>query len=182
MKKMLLVIAGLAFAASVAVAVRPVAAGHNDDHRNLVFDLKGTAVGEMRMIPPIAGTGTTTALCFDVDLIDPMTGHVVGKGTDCLSDVVPYGDGLAVTATTYFHLPGGTIITRGRTTVQPVLDGSPSMTHISGAIPSSNNILMGTGRFAGITGRSRLSGALNLSELATNNEITFDCLFVIQPD
>jgi hypothetical protein len=97
-----------------------------------VFDLKGTAVGQIRTRPPIEGTGTTAGLCFDVQLIDPVTGEVVAKGTDCLSDIIPHGDGLALTATTYFHLPGGTIITRGRTTVQPVLERSPSVTHING--------------------------------------------------
>ncbi len=181
-KKALFTVALFTGAFAVITAVNPLKAGEKEDGKNLVLNLKGTAVGVTRPIPPIDGTQTSSATCFDVQLIDPESGRVIGKGTDCLADIVPHGNGLALTATTYFQLPGGTIVTRGRTTVQPVLEGSPSMTHITGGIPSDNNILFGTGRYKGITGRARLSGAVNLSQLMSSNEITFDCLFVIEPD
>ena len=70
-----------------------------------------------------------------------------------------------------------------RTTVQPVTHGSPGITHITGAIPGpdSQDILHGTKRFAGATGRVRLSGAVDLS-LSAEDVVTFDCLFVIDLD
>lgn len=74
-------------------------------------------------------------------------------------------------------------MTRGRTTVQPVTteaEQTPA-THIAGAIPlpGTNQVLSGTGKFAGRAGTVRLSGAVNMSRLVSHNEITFDCIFVI---
>ena len=122
------------------------------------------------------------ATCFDMDLIDAKTGNVIGRGSDCLSDIAPSGDGggLMMTATTFFYFPGGTLVSRGRVTVQPVLTGSAEFTHITGAVPSpyDNNVVYGDGKFKKAYGSVRLSGAVNLSAFGTGS-ITFDCLFVI---
>ena len=160
-------------------AVDPGAKGHD-----LVVALRGTADGVMQEIPP-TDLGTTEALCFTVDLVDLATGNVIGDATDCLADIVPdAGGGMALTGTTTFNFPGGTLVSRGRTTVQPVLDGSSDFTHITGAVPEDdeNNVLSGTGRFRGATGAVRLSGAVDLSELASDARIAFDCIFVIDVD
>jgi hypothetical protein len=160
-------------------AVDPGAKGHD-----LVVALRGTADGVMQEIPP-TDLGTTEALCFKVDLVDLATGNVIGDATDCLADIVPdAGGGMALTGTTTFNFPGGTLVSRGRTTVQPVLDGSADFTHITGAVPEDdeNSVLSGTGRFKGATGAVRLSGAVNRSELGSDARITFDCVFVIDLD
>jgi len=145
--------------------------------------------GEDRPIPPIAGSGTDVANCFDGELIDLATGQVMGTATDCLADMAPVGNGVALVGTTIFNLPGGTLTSRGKTTVQPITTNNPSetpITHITGAIPNdgANSIIGGTGRFAGATGSVRLSGAVNLSNFSPpgSNDIVFDCLFVIQLD
>lgn len=172
----------LAVGAGLTVSASLFAQSPAPARRNLVVCLRGTAVGQMRDIPPIAGTGTSQANCFDVSLVDPATNRVIGTATDCLADIQPFGEGLVLTGTTFFNFPEGTIVSRGRTTVQPV--GSPSAaTHITGAIPSagSNDILSGTGAYQNLQGRVRLSGAVNMSRLNSNNEITFDCLFIIEP-
>lgn len=146
----------------------------------LVVQLKGTATGQTRPVPPIAATSTSTGNCFDVTLVNVQTDEVIGTATDCLSDVVPVGLGLALTGTTFFNFEDGTIVSRGHTTVQPITTGASPTTHITGAIPfpNTNQILQGTGEFEGRTGTVRLSGAVNVSNFA-NNEITFDCIFVI---
>ena len=145
----------------------------------------------------LAGTGTAydgngqfeqfgleplNALCFDMDLIDAKTGNVIGRGSDCLSDIAPSGDGggLMLTATTFFHFPGGTLISRGRVTVQPVLTGSTESTHITGAVPSpyDNNVIYGDGKFKKAYGSVRLAGAVNMSDLNVG-VIVFDCVFVL---
>ena len=122
------------------------------------------------------------ALCFDMDLVDAKTGNVIGRGSDCLSDIAPSGDGggLMMTATTFFYFPGGTIVSRGRVTVQPVLSGSPEFTHITGAVPSAyeNNVIYGDGKFKKAYGSVRLSGAVNMSNLDVG-VIVFDCVFVL---
>ena len=61
------------------------------------------------------------AICFDVNLVDMKNNHVIGTATDCLSNITPTGTGLSLVGTSFFHMPQGTIITRGKTTVQPIL-------------------------------------------------------------
>ncbi len=159
--------------------VDPGANGHD-----LVVALRGTAEGVVQGIPA-TDLGTTEGLCFTVDLVDLATGNVIGDATDCLADIDPdAGGGMALTGTTTFNFPGGTLVSRGRTTVQPVLDGSVDFTHITGAVPQEgdNSVLSGTGRFNGAEGTVRLSGAVNLAELADEGKITFDCVFVISVD
>ena len=98
--------------------------------RNLAVVVQGTATGEFRMIDGVEMD------CFDVDLVDAVTGRIVGRGTDCLdlNSIVPDpsgGTGFSISNTTFFHLPGGTIKSRNRTTIQPVLEGSPGITHLT---------------------------------------------------
>ncbi len=121
------------------------------------------------------------ALCFDVALVDAKTGNIIGQATDCLSDIVPSVDGVMLTGTTFFFFPGGTLVSQGLTTVQSVLHGSTDFTHITGAVPlpSENSVKYGDGKFRRAEGPVRLSGAVNLSRLEVHNEITFDCVFII---
>lgn len=129
------------------------------------------------------GLDPVDALCFDVDLIDAKTGKVIGKASDCLSDInsSTTDNGLMLTGTTFFFLEGGTLISQGLTTVQPILHGSADFTHITGAVPSptDNGVIYGDGKFKNANGPVRLSGAVNLSALNSDGLITFDCVFII---
>lgn len=151
---------------------------------NIVVRLVGTAIGEDRMVPDIDGDEVDDpALCFDINLEDVKTGKIIGTATDCLSDITSVGDGLSLVGTTTFNFNEGNQLTsRGITTVQPVTDGSPNMTHITGSIPdvNGNSILSGTGKFYDASGPVRLSGAVNMVPQDDGSlQITFDCLFVI---
>lgn len=151
---------------------------------NLVLNLKGTATGYDGSVPDNEGTGIVAGNCFEAALIYVPTGKVIGTGVDCLSKVRETGGGLALLGTAIFDFgPFGTLTTQGLTSVQPKTHGSEHITHITGAIPSpgENSIIGGTGIFEGATGTSRLSGAVNMGNIH-NNEITFDCLFVIDFD
>lgn len=148
------------------------------DRVNISMQLYGTATGYESYVPDIDGDGNDDpATCFDVAVHDINTGLRIGDGTDCLSNITTVGDGLQVIATTYFKLPSGTLISRGTTSVQPTTGGSPSFTHITGAVPEQgvNNVIGGNGAFQGAKGRVRLSGAVNLSQ---EGQISFDCLFI----
>lgn len=121
---------------------------------------------------------------FEADLIYVPTGKVIGTGIDCLSKVRETGGGLALVGTAIFDFgPFGTLTTQGLTSVQPKIHGSDPITHITGAIPDANEntIIDGTGLFEGATGSVRLSGAVNMSNIHLN-EITFDCLFIVDLD
>ncbi len=132
----------------------------------------------------------STAMCFDVDLLDARTNRRVGNGTDCLSDVMVVevdNAGLPrikLKGTTIYNFYTGTFATQGLTTVQPTTHGSPDVTHITGAIPAStdsinNDFIYGDGYFTNIKGSSRLSGAVNMSKLDAEGKINFDCIFVL---
>lgn len=155
----------------------------NQGGQVLTLNLKGTATAYSAEIPAIEGTGTTTANCFDVALHDMSTGLQVGTATDCLADTVEELGGVKLVGTTIFNFTGGaTIVSRGKTTVMPVLHGSPGFTHVTGAGADGNGILSGTNQYANASGNVRLSGLVNLSKLATDGQITFDCIFVINLD
>ena len=158
--------------------------------KHLVLNLVGTGFMYEDTVPDIDGDGIDeSAICFDVELSNQKNNQVVGTATDCLSDLTPTGTGIALVGTSYFHLPQGTLITRGLTSVQPVLQPTvttwgQNITHITGASGTGNAIIGGTKRFAGATGTVRLSGMVDLSEFAGNvgDPMTFDCLFVIDLD
>ncbi len=145
--------------------------------------LSGTAPGETRVI-----SGTNME-CFDVDLVSPNSGAIIGKATDCLdlATISPIGDdgGFQVENTTFFHFDEGTIVAVSLTTAQPVSDPLPTSgpTHLTSEVGSGNNILapMGTGKFAGAVGNTRLSGSVDMSSFAgPGTPATFDCIFVIK--
>ena len=119
------------------------------------------------------------ALCYDLDLVDIKSGNVIGSAADCLTDISGVGDGVALTGTTFFFFNGGTVVTRGLTTVQPTTHGSADFTHITGAIPHAgdNNVIYGDGKFKNASGSARLSGAVNLSNFPA--QATFDCVFIL---
>ena len=119
--------------------------------------------------------------CFDVGLVDAKTGRLIGTAADCLSDVTPDGDGLYLTGSTFFHFPGGVVASQGITTVHPISEGSPNFTHITGAIPDpmDDSVIYGDRKFRKASGPVRLSGAVNLSLLASEGRITFDCVFIL---
>ncbi len=155
--------------------------GNDDSEDNLVLVISGTNEGEMR---DIFGTMMN---CFDVDLLDPVSGESVGSGTDCLdgASVTPIGDagGFEINNVQFFHLDDGTIVTGLRTTVQPAGPGSPDLTHFTGAMPAPgepNQIIAGTGDFEDAEGRVLLNGGVNLSLLGSDNIVTFDCVFRIE--
>ena len=125
------------------------------------------------------GLSPAGALCYDLDLVDAKSGNVIGSAADCLSNINLIGDGVALTGTTFFFFPGGTVVSQGLTTVQPVLHGSPDFTHITGAIPQpgDNSVVYGDGKFQNASGPVRLSGAVNLTNFP--NQATFDCVFIL---
>lgn len=191
-RKRAIVLLGAAFAGAsgllgAGAATSPASVTEGMSRPGRVVLLQGTAVGQVRDVSAFTGApGASQALCFDIPIIDPLTGRVIGTASDCLMNVQPVGNegGMSLTAVTFFNLPGGTIVAQGNTSVQPTTIGSPSVTHITGAIPDAgqNSIIAGTGAFRRATGPVRLSGAVNLSRLGSHGEITFDCVFIIDLD
>jgi len=175
------------FVISLGIIVMTPAMASPSADPNIVVRLVGTAIGEDRTVPDIDGDGIDDqALCFDINLENIKTGKIIGVATDCLSEITPVGDGLSLIGTTTFNFnDGNQLVSRGITTVQPITDGSPNMTHITGSIPdvNENNILSGTGKYHDASGPVRLSGAVNMEPQDDGTlQITFDCLFVISLD
>lgn len=158
--------------------------------KELVLNARGEASAYLCDIP-LSAAGAAPALCFDVPIFNMKTGAYVGMMTDRLSDVVHTdGGGLTVIATTTFTFTEWrrkpSFTTRVLGNVQPIIEGSESMTHITGYIPSGgeNNIIEGTGRFRYATGSVRESGAANLSQFQgmPGDKVSFDFVWVIKFD
>ena len=149
--------------------------------KSFVVALQGTAAAEPRTFDGV------DYLCFDVDLVDPATGRYIGPASDCLNpaSILPIGvdGGFGVNNLTFVGLPGGTVVSLSRTTVQPVEDSSHGPTHITGEVASYSNIVttLNTGRFMNATGNTRLSGQVDMSQFGSGI-ITFDCLFIVSID
>jgi hypothetical protein len=151
---------------------------------NIVVRIAGTGEGyDGNDLFDEFGLNPLDATCFDAPLVDAKTGNIVGTASDCLSGITSSvtDNGLMLTGTTFFFLPGGTLVSQGLTTVQPVLHGSADFTHITGAVPSpdDNGVVYGDGKFQKAAGPVRLSGAVNLSALDSDGLMTFDCVFII---
>ncbi|MGF1724048.1 hypothetical protein [Photobacterium nomapromontoriensis] len=162
--------------------------GHNDgDKERLALNLVGTGYMYEDEVPDIDGDNyPDPAICFDVELKNIADGQLIGTATDCLSEITAQDGGLKLIGTTFFNLPNGLIVTRGLTTVHPVLqetttpDGN-SISHITGASSDESGVLKAYGEFRGYQGTARLSGMVDLSGFAGNvgDPMFFDCLFVI---
>lgn len=154
--------------------------------KRIVVILEGTAVAEERDVPDIDGDGSDDpANCWDVDLVDARTGRVIGTASECLAFADLDGQGPKPVATTTFNFREGTLVQRGKMTLQPVLwdpannpDVDSDVTLVTGAFPApgTNNIIYGTGQFSGATGHVRLSGA---ARDHGNGTATLDCIFII---
>ncbi len=158
--------------------------------KELLLNAKGNAVAYACEIPPTE-LGTSSALCFDIPLYNMKTGAYVGILKDRLADVTPQaGGGLLVTVTSTFKFTEWKkkpqFTTRVLGNVQPFIKGSPTMTHLTGAIPSAgdNDFLSGTKRFRHASGTARESGAINLSGFqgAVGDEVVFDLIWNIKFD
>jgi hypothetical protein len=155
-----------------------VSAEEREGPKNFVVALQGTAEGVLRTYDAV------DYLCFDVDLVNPATGRIIGPATDCLDpdSILDIGGdgGFGINNLTFFGLPGGTVASLSRTTIQPVEDASQGPTHITGEVASDDNILthLSTGRFETATGNTRLSGQVDMSQFG-DGIITFDCIFVV---
>ena len=142
---------------------------------------EGLADGSGNQFTQLGLVAPKGVLCFDMDLVDAKTGNVIGSGSDCLSDINPSDNGgMALTATSFFHFPGGTLVSQGLVTVQPKFHGLEGYSHVVGAAPSpsENSVIYGDGRFKDVNGSVRLSGLVNLERLGSGY-IDFDCLFII---
>ena len=134
---------------------------------------------------PETDQGSTIANCHDHKIIDLNKNKIIGVATDATADVEVVGDGLVATGTTFFNLPEGNLVIRGRGTIQPMLDGEPVLnrapvTHIAGIFPDEgeNMVIDGTGIFRNATGTFGLLGALDLTDSA-NGQAQFNCVYFL---
>lgn len=146
--------------------------------------------------------------CFELPLLSLRTERVVGTGVDCLNIFDDSSDangaGARIEAITFFFMnkrsEGGTLVNHGCTSVRPFFEGvgDSGVTHMTGSIApkelggdnpplhdspcaEAGGVVHTTRAMSRFTdGEVRLSGAVNLSKLMSDGEITFSCLFVIK--
>jgi hypothetical protein len=166
--------------ASVAMQDSQTLAAENQaDEQYHIFKVAGAGNMYKRQVPGL----DEEAMCFDVELYNARD-EWIGSAIDCLSDVQPKANGLTILGTTFFYLPQGTIVTRGKISIQPVLEetileSGQAVTHITGASNEGNTIIDGTGIYANSTGNIRLSGLVDMSQFEMNegDVISFSCFF-----
>jgi len=179
----------------------PLASEESDDEhyhhslyngKNLVLNAKGEAAAYPCQIPP-TDRGTTDALCFNIPLYNLKNGQIVGTLKDALTDFrinEAFPSGIIATVRSHFQFHDDDehqlLVTGVIGSVQPFLEASTSMTHLTGFIPNKgdNNVLDGTGRFQDRSGTVRESGAVNLSKFTGKggDVIGFDLIWVINFD
>jgi len=167
----------------------------------LIINYRGTGTAVPKVVPDSLGVGPNAngllnANCFEAEIFDLQSGELLGTAEDCLSELAvgtetTSGSGVQVVGTTVFNLASGRLIVQGLTSVQPVNwptnNSDVVFTHITGANSPANAVLTGTGEFASTgefanaTARVRLSGQVDLSQVA-DGTITFDCIFVVDID
>jgi hypothetical protein len=95
----------------------------------------------------------------------------------------PEGAGFLAETYTVFQLPDGMIVTQGTVSVQPTPPSFPTITHHTGTdSTAANDVVYGTGRYAGASGKARLLGGIDMSTTAETGEIGFNCVFVLELD
>lgn len=147
----------------------------------IAVQMIGTTTGVARNLG--LPTGAVDAICFEVDLVDLATGQVIGTGVDCLVDPQANTGGLTLTDYTVFKFPDGILVAKAEVDVREATLGQQGVTHLVGSFPdpNGNDVIYGTGAYAGATGRVRLSGGVDMSNFG-NVEIGFNCLFLIDLD
>ncbi len=138
----------------------------------LTVHMLGTDIVEERLVPDIDGDGVDDiARCFDMQLLDVETGRVIGHGADCVANLTPVGGGLQIDATYYLNLKRGSLVIRGKNTAQPVLRETVTTTtgepysHSVAASGDWNSALGGSGLYADVVGRLRVSGLMNIDNV-----------------
>ena len=98
-------------------------------------------------------------------------------------NVQPNAGGLTLTDYTVFKFPDGTLIAKSEVDIRETTLGQQGVTHLTGSFPDplGNDIVWGSGAYAGATGHVRLSGGVDMSD-AANGVVVFDCVFVIDLD
>lgn len=118
--------------------------------------------------------------CLKVPMFDPETGNRIGFGIDCLDNVDGRSNPPQTTLmdTAFFKFPGkGWIVAEADVTVSPHIAGSNPDIATTGATPTENDIVAGTGRFKNAKGGVRLSGLVNLNNFP--DDMGFNCLFML---
>jgi hypothetical protein len=113
---------------------------------------------------------------YTTDLYSLATGERIGTGTHSVVAAGP----LVFDVTDTFRLPAGNVVSRHRGSAVPDPD-HPGFV-VTGIHPDGKTIVpeLGTGSYAGRTGRLRMSGWHGLTKFP--GEVSFDSFFVIELD
>ena len=182
------IFASTIFATSISAVFAQGRSGNETVHKQYLWLIEGNRVFFECDIPETE-QGSTKATCHDHEIIDLHNNRVIGRATDATADINAdfEGDGMVATGTTFFKLRQGNFTVRGRGTIQPILEGNPTLndapvTNIAGIFPEpgENQVIEGTGIFEGAEGTFTLLGALDTTNFAGDVPGSqFFCVFVI---
>ncbi|WP_299437733.1 hypothetical protein [uncultured Aquimarina sp.] len=121
---------------------------------------------------------TITLNCFSMPITNVESGEVIGTLEDCTITSKENEDGTFTeyVITTFFIEGRGSIVAENIVTLTPTAD--PGFLNTS-FIPTTDNIMDGTGDFENITGKVMLEGLIDVTRLETENIFVANCTFTI---
>jgi hypothetical protein len=129
------------------------------------------------------------AVCFDLPLVDVVTGEEVGSATECLFAVEALEDaGMRFAEQTTFKFPEGSFTSVNVLMAQPISIGVRSeLTHVTSAVPTpgANSIIARTGVYENLAATVQVSGVATFGDIEPGDPFPvtmgFDDIFVVTP-
>ncbi len=140
---------------------------------------RGTAVGELKTIVHPKTGETLEPVCYLMDLVDPITGEVIGSLQDCVVDNVANGGGTIISRViTSITIDGRGTIQAENQVLQTLQSPAEALHFKTSFTPTENNIINTTFEFEGQEGTVSLDGEVNLTNF-DQGIVTFYCNFTI---
>jgi len=137
---------------------------------------KGPSVGQIKVRTDPETGEQKEVTCYLVELVDPLTGEIVGTIEDCDIETVELPDGsfLSQVLSKFILFGRGTVTSRGEVLQEPIGDGK----YKTSSNPINDNVVNVTSEFANTRGKVMLKGEIDLNKY-DHNIIIFNCNFTI---
>lgn len=161
---------------------------NNDDYAEGTPNLKqvqlkvtarGTVLGQPKtIIHPKTGE-TLEPTCFLMELVDPITGKVIGTLEDCVvANETPSDGTITSRVITSINIDGRGTIQAENIVFQELLPPYEELNFKTSFTPTEDNVIKGTFEFVGMEGTVSLIGEVSLKNLE-QGIVTFNCDFTI---
>ncbi len=140
---------------------------------------RGTILGQPKTIVHPKTGETLEPDCFLMDLVDPVTGDIIGTLQDCVVDNLAKGDGTILSRViTTISIDGRGTIQAENQVLQTLLAPVQDLNFTTAFTPTENNVINTTFEFDNMNGTVALDGEVSLANF-DQGIVTFNCTFTI---